>query len=899
MAEPARESSQHKNIQPQIKPNLRAIEGGGEGDGVPKGQLKAMEGGLYNEGGDEQPVGAKAAPSAESTSPQSEEASRIPKTDLREAEQKGLYNPRGDRGSFFGGLSGARGRFNNLTGKLMRHKLLVGVGIGGIGAMFAGLLVLLFLLASLKLPGFLEHITAYQFARVSNEYAKTVERTSSEELAVQTANNSLYTQLKDKYVSLRNNTWGKLDNYRPGIVAKNLATDNNLAFNYRTTALGRQQLVGITLDNKTYLMQNVKGPWRFVPAVNTLLKIRNDVQFSNQFFPVLSNDLEARNVGTLIRGAVANNLRQQAGISLTGLLISKFQGDDPDKAALELDRQAYADITHEQQAAAIPKTQDLRDAAQQAQQQEQQDVSNPSTLQKILDNGGVDPAVSAILQKAFASSTLQSILGVVSPVVQIGMPVCIIYDGSLSNSGPTIDQQMTEQQRAFYLIASTTDQQKTGETTGEAVGALNAKIGNTGQSNAEIRAVGGQVDTSNTLSGEASAGGQYTTIFDAVGGNGSVASVFNFAAGNLCPYITNTGVIVGITLAQLVAAAASGGLSIGAEDTAQTAAESILGNLADSFFSRFGSSKAGSIGGKAGDIISDTVKTGGKIAGATIAAKLIVMSDIGGLHNGLEQNTDFSNEGDAGGNYTAQQLDQNMQYGIPLTTPQALQSNKQTLHEVAVQAKNQSPFVRYADINNPDSFVTRLGVEASTFLNASLVSRLASLMGSLLAPLQGITHIFSSTIPSVAYAAANPGVDNSDYGNVQFGWTPDEESLIDSSSSYNMLENQSILDASGVEDQIAAKYGKCFTDSIGVLLSGSDNGVTPEIVRDQNGNVIADQGLCSRLNLSYDSPDPLAHDGSFDSPKIDDLVFRWRLANRYGSTTDQLNAMQAANIPST
>src|SRR5579862_9179299 len=62
MAEPARKlpEEDRPDIYPQ-RPNLRPIEGGGKGDGVPRGNLRAAEeqlgnarseGGLYNQGGD-------------------------------------------------------------------------------------------------------------------------------------------------------------------------------------------------------------------------------------------------------------------------------------------------------------------------------------------------------------------------------------------------------------------------------------------------------------------------------------------------------------------------------------------------------------------------------------------------------------------------------------------------------------------------------------------------------------------------------------------------------------------------------------------------------------------------------------------------------------------------------
>jgi hypothetical protein len=139
-------------------------------------------------------------------------------------------------------------------------------------------------------------------------------------------------------------------------------------------------------------------------------------------------------------------------------------------------------------------------------------------------------------------------------------------------------------------------------------------------------------------------------------------------------------------------------------------------------------------------------------------------------------------------------------------------------------------------------------------------------------------------------ALAATTADTSDYGNVQFGWSDDEENLIDSDNSYLPLENQEVLDRAAAirpgdpngcaageaaEDCISATYGACFTDSIGTLLSSGD------IQRDSSGNVIPNEGLCSPDNLGVDNPD------------YGTLVFRWRLAMSYNTTLTQLT--QEAN----
>jgi hypothetical protein len=131
-------------------------------------------------------------------------------------------------------------------------------------------------------------------------------------------------------------------------------------------------------------------------------------------------------------------------------------------------------------------------------------------------------------------------------------------------------------------------------------------------------------------------------------------------------------------------------------------------------------------------------------------------------------------------------------------------------------------------------------------------------------------------------------LNNSTYNIVQWGWSTNEENLIDNDPSYDPLENANILTNSGQANVIQNKYGKCFTDDIGTLLTdGSVN-------RDNDGN-LQDSGLCSPSNLSYDSPDPLATDNNAESTHKQDLIFRWRLDQSYQSTLTELASIQNVN----
>jgi hypothetical protein len=212
--------------------------------------------------------------------------------------------------------------------------------------------------------------------------------------------------------------------------------------------------------------------------------------------------------------------------------------------------------------------------------------------------------------------------------------------------------------------------------------------------------------------------------------------------------------------------------------------------------------------------------------------------------------------------------------------------------------------------------------------NTSYESGLLNTIGStLLKPFTGIGWLSTLFMGKTFAAAATDCNDNAtDYGNVQFGWSQDEENLLQSNVTYRPLENQQILDQSGEEAAIASKYAVCFgykynpdgdgsfdpTDPNGDMVlndgpgdDGSIGTVLSQgmIIRDVNGNVIdagdptqgTGYGTCSPTNLGYKSGDPLSVDSDSASPQYRDMIFRFRLAMSYDTTIDQLTSYESVS----
>jgi len=239
-------------------------------------------------------------------------------------------------------------------------------------------------------------------------------------------------------------------------------------------------------------------------------------------------------------------------------------------------------------------------------------------------------------------------------------------------------------------------------------------------------------------------------------------------------------------------------------------------------------------------------------------------------------------------------------------------SNQEDKAYVAYTTSQESAYDRYANPDLATSLVSRTAMDVDTRLNVGGGTTFANLAGYLLQPLSAINSL-TTMLMGQSYAAAttNCNANSTDFGNVQFGWSQNEENLINSTTnnySYMPLENQLVLDNNpGKEMQIAQKYAICFgykfnaggdgsldpSDTNGDLVLDSAPGGTAslgtlladgDIVRDSNGNVINGGGLCDPANLSYESPDTLAADDDSSSPESNDLIFRWRLAMQNDTT---------------
>jgi hypothetical protein len=802
------------------------------------------------------------------------------------------------------------GQKGKLVAKLKkrRNKVLIGIVGGGIGGIAAFIIIITGIIGTLLIPQLAQHITEYEFARVTRQFAESAENVTDEKLALDTiTTDSLYDKFRTTITpgSDTDQLLSSFDKYRPSQAIKNLEVNNGLGLKYSTTASGRSVLDAVVLDGEEYELEHPNFIVRNMPVLSEIIKFKSDVSFSKDFVPVLDDALRANEVGTIVRSSAAKDIRQELGISLVAWYVGKFTGKTPEQAR-QIEELSKVEAIDQPVAADTTKTGVIRNANGAAQSTEQgmlteAEGGNFADLQAAIDNGGISQKILDAITAQLSVSGFQTAIGLINPIYKVAMPICIVYDGSLDNSGSTIDNQTRQQQAAFDYVESAADQEKAGSTDAEAVGATNADLDpeTINQSIPEERAAGMTFNTAGQESAEASAGGQYTFLSVTLGDLGfqpatDIADAIDDIANAACPVATNLWVAGGLGILNIVIGIASLGTTTAAEGTAELDADAIAdevgGELAARVVSEDAATASTSVFSRIGTLLKDsfagTAKSVAEISAATVFAKLVVLDRAMQANSGFAQGVDLANEADSGGNIQAGQLSQQINYGRPLTQDEVAANNEIDKEDISYQTSQESLYQRYLAFSNADSLISRVGTIMYADIHDSFFSSIFSDIGKIFSPSNLISKVFGSFDHNMALAEA--AADTSDYGNVQFGWSPAEEALINSDPSYlSPLNNQEELDSAPIingesaETYVSTTYGQCFTDSIGTLLSSTN----PElIVRDKDGNVISNEGLCSPDNLGP-PPNP---SGPCNLSNLNCVVFRWRLAMSYQNTLNIL-----------
>jgi endonuclease/exonuclease/phosphatase family metal-dependent hydrolase len=757
----------------------------------------------------------------------------------------------------------------NKYGGALKNKWLVGAGVGGSGLGII-ILILLMMLSAYKIPHVTENISAWRFARVMSRSVVQNERTMSTKIAIDAADESGLARLRASYYTGKGrvaDTWSKLDKYRPNKQIANLNA-SGMRFNY-----DGKKLVGITINDKTLLTPKTS----FIKNRIPFYKFTQDIKTASLFQPELDKALRAKETGPIVRGIVNSKLRKQLGINYIAWKAGQYKGKTAEQVRIaEEQANAKAVATKD---TTKPVTQQLANDVDDAEKAQEDTINDPDKVKQAIANDGVSSEVAEAVDKVGKGSAFKTVLGFLSAPYAIAVPVCIVYDGSIDNSASTVDADSARQIKSWNRLGTEGDQQKDSSTVDpKIIQAVDTKLGDPSNTVVMKRVSGKQYTTTDGApSPQASANGTYT-LFDRFfdGAPDNAVGAANYLAGHTCSTLTNEKVAVGFGIASLVAGFFSGGSSEVAMSAAGQAARVGITRGAEKAVARFsikqglrsvGYSITG--GAKLKVFLGKELAKGGAVAGTTLLAKYYVSHRAGLLNNGLEQAGDYVTQVDSGADLEANEISRRGQFGRPLSESEVKAANAETAGLVAQSNESKNTYQRYLALSNPNSLLTNISTTISSGMGGNAFTSFFRSLGSVFSP-RNFAHITSNILNPTAQAAQASGQAN--YRNIQWGWTKAEVDKIRHNTSYEILENQTILDNSGKEDEIATTYGKCFgTDdtTIGTLLAKGD------IKRDDQANVLNDDSLCSPKNLS------------FSNPTYGDLVFRWRVAQADRNDLDE------------
>lgn len=931
----------------------------GEGSRIPREDLRdAEEGGLYNpesengEGEGGESGGANKSGDRESGRGKAASPGRLRNSEEsagnknKDSDNDGLYNPDEDQGRL-APLRKARHKVQDVKSRAFKNKWLVGIAIGSNAVVIGMIILLAVIIGGYKVVDFAEHVAAYQFARNTASMAEDTATINAEKLGIDSlaaesedaaasaTDRSLAGQLLDKVQAKATaasgkakDLWANLDKYRPAKTIANFKNNGTLTLNEGTTRLGRTYVKSATIKNETAsLTTDLETRSLRTSIKNSVIPgykfATRDFSFSRNFAPDLIQALEANNIGPITRARIASQIRSELNIGLVAWIAGRYAGKDDTQEKVNIEQDAY-NTAEEGSASSISTNgsttststgstggstnKTIDDVAQQAKAAENAEVSDATQVKNnILPNtnslpDSVQTAMASIKDSALnLGGVLSGIVGFINPFYKIAVPLCLVYDGSLSapDSGQTIDMQNTQMQRSALWIQSASAQLKDGNTAnGEVDGALDYKLGDITSSFPEERASGIPVNTSSFPPSEASPTGQFSL---ATGLPAPIDGIVT-SLGSACPALTNLWVGAALGGANIAISAVVGYLTggegdiaiAGGESAAETAADQAVPSLASRTLSKIVNG-----GSKLKDFGVQTGKQVALIGGATLIAKAIVASKIGASHNSLSTGQPYDDTLDCGTNLYANEIERVQFYGAPLTDQNLAADNASNVAQLTYEESQQSAVERYASVNNPNSLISRVAMASSGYFSSSVWSIPLKIGNALLNPIRSIGSILSPLMSHSAFAAATVTSANTYCGNVQFGFTPYEKQLIANDPSYKPIENQEDLDASGQESAIAARYGPCFDPkvSMGTLLTQKAPDGEYYIVRENDGNVNPDKGLCAPRNLGTNNIDSAGPPEAASSSGHGwaDLVFRWRVAQAYNNTLDQLSQEQTVS----
>ncbi|MCA9332303.1 D-alanyl-D-alanine carboxypeptidase family protein [Candidatus Saccharibacteria bacterium] len=774
------------------------------------------------------------------------------------------------------------------------NKKLLLAGGGGLGLLLMMIGILFLFLGDLKIDHIAQNITTWNIARTARNYRRSLVQNTTEVGAIGEMEAGRYNALKARFGESRvGQAIERINQYRPQKVAENFGSTVKPVFSEgedRILGLGKKQIFeGFEVDghfiskadsNFFHPIANRREKIRFAAEMQVAMEESNHGANSLVKSRAMKKVLSDRGIKLYWwekKGKTYNNAKNQAQAERRSQVESAERvRQDPDSNCAVSQVCSAAD--------------DVAETIDEELDKAKEELDDPDNHQgaNALAQETEDAAIDT-LEASVRTSAVQKILSFASTTYGVAVPLCLIFEGSIhDSSGDDIDAASDSNMRAYGSIQSAADQQESGDTTAWAVAGFNGKLGDVSDSVPLKRQTSTPIDSATQINPvsqpQSSSVGAYT-LFDAFLADivpADVLGAANHIAEKSCGFLTNEWVGGIEAAAEIALALFSAGASKEASASVGQAIRLGLTEIIDQ------SAKEGIIfafrelGIKAGvDAVSRAggrfiLKTGvfvGATIGLTELAKLAVLKKANEHNNGLETDATYVNQADMGANLYYNENERAGLYGRPLTTPEVAESNQLDVAYIQEHEARKSFTERYFALSNASSMVTRLGYMAQSGLSSrnSLGLRSLQSIGSVFRTGPAILGNLSFSAKTHAATVSGSG----DYNNIQWGWSGEEEALIDNDDDYSPMMNKLILEESGKKDEIENEYKDCYEKTMGSILSDGD------VKRNGDGSVKSSDGKCSPDNLG------LANDSYGEN-----MVFRWRLSKRNDLVLDHLLELQ-------
>jgi hypothetical protein len=784
------------------------------------------------------------------------------------------------------GHTGSGKRSGSLRQRISANRKKVAIS-ASLAALISAVVIALFgvILPSLKLPHLQSHLER-RLARSGRTFARNVTAVTAEKVAV-----DLTTETEAKSLLSKSALGRTLNIYSPQTAVRTMKATGSLDF-FTDPSSGK--ITNVIIDGR-------KVP---APELQFGKFWENRAQWRNFYEHIYTQTNQA-----LLRDGQSYLVRSRVSKAMVSSFGGKLyfwqrkgadeRGKKPSQVSRDTQLQLFEDVnTPTTGTAATGKNSSggVADEAQKAIEDEKACLANAACAEKVhsgqlslFEASGASKRAVEFADKI--KSLADGPAGYLTILYSIGAPVCMIYDGSVETSKAVIEAQNSAALKTFFALNSAADQQKPGHVSAEAVAAIDKLIGNIGETNPEKLVRKEAINTTTEPYAQATRVQSYT-IFDAT--FGPAAGLANSFASSVCPNLLSDELlygVLGITAAQLllpgvgklidtaIEKLGTRALEVPAKKATATIMERALLRFTDPIQRRIVRNGALKFG----------VTNGAAVAGTdaiTYAARMIVISEMGALVNGADTK-DLVNQADMGGVVYNNELDRQQNYGRPLTIQESNSTKLVDAEYLNKQQANKSFFQRYFALSNPNSFFS---------IQLINLSRLFSSPSKIPQGLAGFSSMFSGAArnllsPFTHGVSAASNTDSTNYNLMQWGWSNEENNLIDTDPTYgDPLVNADILENTtpGQADAIAAKYNVCFTETMGTLLSD------PKMIsREEASGNVTDGGLCSPTNLGINNTsDPLALDTDSRTKHTGDMIFRWRLNQSYHNALNELIDIQ-------